>query len=159
MTSETTTASKSTGSKSTGSKTTASPGSRLAGLGSKLRQVDPAGAKNSATSGVGAVKDAARLTIDYVKQETIDPLKSLKRALTFGLGGAMLMGTGLVLILLGVLRGIQTLFGATNTGPMSGTNTWIPYALGIAVCLAVLGLMVVSFRAASRRSQRTGSNQ
>jgi hypothetical protein len=134
--------------------------SGIAGIGNKLRQVDPTGAKTSAASGVGAVKDAARLTIDYVKQETVDPLKSLKRALTFGLGGALFMGTGLVLMLLGALRGIQTLSGANdaptseNKGPLSGVNTWIPYAVGIAICLGLLGLMAFSFR----RSNRSRSN-
>jgi hypothetical protein len=135
---------------------TSTPASKLAGLGSKLRQVDPTGAKTSAASGVGAVKDAARLTIDYVKQETVDPLKSLKRALTFGLGGALFMGTGLVLMLLGVLRGIQTLFGAGpgKNGSFSGNLTFLPYLIGFGVCLLILVLMAVSFR----RQSRSGSN-
>ncbi len=126
--------------------------SRLQSLGSKLQQVDPAGAKRSAASGVGAVKDAARLTVDYVKQETVDPLKSLGRQIAFGAAGALTMGLGLVLLMLGALRGIQTLFGAYDaTGrPMSERNTWIPYVLGVVVGIVVLGLIGLAFRATSR---------
>lgn len=126
--------------------------SRLQGLGAKLQQVDPGGAKRSAGSGVGAVKDAARLTIDYVKQETVDPLRSLGRQIAFGLAGAMAIGFGLVLLLLGALRGVQTLFGANDrTGrPMSEMNTYIPYFIGVGVCVLALTVLFLAFRSASK---------
>jgi hypothetical protein len=126
--------------------------SRLQSIGAKLQQVDPAGAKRSASGGVDAMRDAARLTVDYVKQETLDPLRSLGRQIALGAAGAITMGLGLVLLMLGALRGIQTLFGANDpTGrPMSGNNTWIPYLLAVLVCVVVLALIGLGFRSTSR---------
>jgi hypothetical protein len=131
----------------------------LQGIGAKLQQVDPTGAKASATSGFAAAKEAARLTIDYAKQETVDPLKKLGKTIAFGAAGALTIGLGLVLLMLGALRGIQTLFGAFDRSgrPMSEVNTWIPYALGIAVCLIVLTIIGLGFRSASRRLDTTRS--
>jgi hypothetical protein len=126
--------------------------SRLQSLGSKLQQVDPGAAKRSASGGVGAVKDAARLTVDYVKQETVDPLRSLGRQLAFGLAAAIAIGHGLVLLLLGALRGVQTLFGANDaTGrPMSEQNTYIPYFIVALACLLALTVLLLAFRSATR---------
>ena len=52
--------------------------------------------------------DAFQLTVDYVKQETVEPLKGLGRFLYMGIAGSFFLAFGLLLILLGVLRLLQT---------------------------------------------------
>ena len=79
------------------------------------------------------------LSIAYAKQETIDPLKGLGRFLGFGLGGAVLLGIGSVLLLLAGLRALQTETDTTFTGNLS----WAPYLIVVAVASALIGLVVL----------------
>jgi hypothetical protein len=72
--------------------------------------------------------------IDYVKayaqQETIGPLKGAGRWLGFGFGGAFALGLGLMFVLLGVLRLLQTEFDSwATTGPWSWTAYLIVFAI------------------------------
>ncbi len=69
---------------------------------------------------VGELKD---LVVGYAKQETVDPLRTLGRYLGFGLAGSVVMGTGLALLLLALLRGLQ------ETGEFDGTFSWAPYLI------------------------------
>jgi hypothetical protein len=80
----------------------------------------------------------------YAKQETIDPLKGLGRFLTFGVGGAIVLGAGLILLLLSGLRALQTETGSTFTGNLS----WAPYLIVLTVgsILIVLALMRITKR-------------
>ena len=41
------------------------------------------------------IRELKDLVVAYAKQETVDPLKGLGRYLGFGLGGAVLLGTGI----------------------------------------------------------------
>ncbi len=86
------------------------------------------------------------LTVSYAKQETIDPLKGLGRFLGFGIGGAIFLGLGVVLILLAGLRALQTETGTTFTGNLS----WAPYLIAVAVGIMLIGLAV------ARVSKRKG---
>ena len=52
--------------------------------------------------------DAFQLTVDYLKQEMVDPLRGLGRFLYMGIAGSFFLAFGLLLILLGVLRLLQT---------------------------------------------------
>ena len=79
------------------------------------------------------------LSTAYAKQETIDPLKGLGRFLGFGVGGALLLGIGSVLLLLAGLRALQTETGSTFTGNLS----WAPYLIVVAAALALIGLVVL----------------
>jgi hypothetical protein len=79
------------------------------------------------------------LATSYAKQETIDPLKGLGRFLGYGVGGAIFLGVGAVLVLLAGLRAIQTETSTTFTGNLS----WAPYLIvavggGVLIALAVL---------------------
>ena len=69
--------------------------------------------------------DFFHLVIDYAKQETLGPLKSLGRFLVFGLVGSVALTAGAVLLLLAVLRALQTETGSTFTGHLS----WLPYLI------------------------------
>jgi hypothetical protein len=115
---------------------------RAGGVTKTLRQVDPKKAKTSAASGAGGAKDVFRLAVAYAKQETIDPIKGLGRFLAFGLAGGLLIGFGLVLSLLALLRALQTETGEHLTGNWS----WVPYlltAVGCVVALAGIGMAFV----------------
>jgi hypothetical protein len=82
--------------------------------------------------------DAFQLTVDYLKQETIQPLKGLGRFLYMGIAGSFFLAFGILLILLGVLRLLQTETGTALTGDWS----WVPYAAVVVLGLAVIGVAV-----------------
>ena len=77
--------------------------------------------------------DAFQLTVDYLKQETVQPLKGLGRFLYMGIAGSFFLAGGILLVLIGILRLLQTETGTALTGDWS----WVPYlsvmVLGIAV--------------------------
>ena len=127
----------------------------------KVRSVNPSAAKQSATRGAASAKDIATLSIDYIKQETIEPLKGLKRYLAFGLAGGLLIGFASVLLVLSLLRGIQaglayrhlktTAEGVVrNNGPLSGSLSWAPYLLAAVACVVGLGAIGLSLTRAKK---------
>lgn len=83
------------------------------------------------------------LVVAYAKQETVDPLKTLQRYLSFGLTGAVMIGVGLSFGLLALLRGLQE-FDVFNdpTEVDGGTWSFVPYAIAgvVGVVLASLFL-------------------
>jgi predicted cobalt transporter CbtA len=92
--------------------------------------------RESKGSGVRASgNDAFRLTIDYVKQETLEPLKNIGRFLAYGVAGSLLLAIGAILLLVGVLRLLQG-----ETGAFHGNLSWVPYVIVIFVALAGAGL-------------------
>jgi hypothetical protein len=83
----------------------------------------------------GQAQDLLHLVIGYAKQETLDPIKGLGRFLVWGLAGAVVGSLGLVLLLLGGLRLLQTETGSTFQGRL----TWIPYLLVVIVSGVIAG--------------------
>lgn len=79
------------------------------------------------------------LARDYAKQETIDPLRGLGRFLAFGVAGALLLGIGTALLLLGGLRALQTETGDVLDGNLS----WLPYLIVTAAGLVLVLLAVL----------------
>jgi hypothetical protein len=77
--------------------------------------------------------DALKLTVDYFKQEALDPLKGLGRFLLWGLTGSLAIAVGILLLLVGILRLLQTQTGTALTGDWS----WVPY-----FSVAILGVGV-----------------
>jgi|Marorgknorr_s2lv_3_1036020.scaffolds.fasta_scaffold05795_7 pilus assembly protein TadC len=75
--------------------------------------------------------DLAALLKRYVRQETIDPLRTIGRTLLFGVLGSLLLGVGAVLSAIGSLRLLQ------GWGPLDDTWSFVPYLL-VAVALVVL---------------------
>lgn len=71
----------------------------------------------------------------YAKQETVGPLKGAGRWLGFGAAGALSLGLGLSLLLLGSLRLIQTECKGVSDG---GRLTWVPYLIVLVVCVILL---------------------
>ncbi|MEA3076608.1 MAG: hypothetical protein QOF60_1516 [Actinomycetota bacterium] len=87
------------------------------------------------------------LVVTYVKQETIGPIKNLGRFLVRGVGGSLLLGVGLVLLELALLRGLQTQMAETFDGRLS----FLPYVITIAVSIVVLALSARAIGSAKRR--------
>ena len=80
------------------------------------------------------------MLVDYAKQETITPLKTLGRYLAFGVAGSLALAMGFLFIGLGVLRYGQTL--DSFDGKWSSS---VPYVMSlgallvsIAICLSLL---------------------
>ena len=83
------------------------------------------------------VSELWELIREYVKQETLEPLKGLARYIGFGVAGAFLVGLGLVELTVGLLRALQTQTGTHFRGNWS----WAPYALTLVATLIVVGLL------------------
>jgi len=84
------------------------------------------------------------LVVPYFKQETLEPLKGLRRYVAFGLLGAMLLGMGVVFLAMAGLRALQSETGSRFTGSW----TWAPYGI------MVLGLLLgaaATWKARTRR--------
>jgi hypothetical protein len=96
------------------------------------------------------------LVIDYIKQETIVPIKQLGRYIGFGIVGSLLLGLGVVLLGVGGLRALQTETGETFTGDWS----WAPYGIMFAVMLAGGGLTwKVRNARRDRKERRAGATE
>ena len=84
---------------------------------------------------VGEVVDLVK---EYAKQETVGPLKGAGRWLGLGAVGAVFLGLGLIFVLLGVLRLIQT-----ETDAFDGAWSFVPYVVVLVLC-AVLSAVAMS---------------
>ncbi len=90
----------------------------------------------------GVIGLAAR----YVKQETLDPVKQLAKLLIYGIVATLATAAGVILLVLGILRLLQTETGTTFTGHL----VWLPYLITV----VVLGV-VIAF-ALARIGKRRG---
>ncbi len=80
------------------------------------------------------VSDVVDSVKQYARQETIEPLRGALRWLAFGITGALAIGLGLVLVVMGVLRLSQDLLSSQ----LSGAWSFVHYAIA-----AVFSLVVV----------------
>ncbi len=96
------------------------------------------------------VAELKQLTVDYAKQETIDPVKGLGQYLLFGLIGSILLGLGLVLWVVAILRALQNETGTALTGNLS----WVPYLVTILFCALVGYAAFVAIGKDKRRAER-----
>jgi hypothetical protein len=97
------------------------------------------------TAGNGTLQ----LVIDYVKQETLEPLKGLGRFLLFGVIGSVFLGIGLVILAVAFLRFLQ---GETD-GAFDGNLSWIPYLIVTVVVVAVAAAAVLMIQRGAARRQ------
>ena len=89
-----------------------------------------------------SVGEVVEFVKEYAIQETVGPLKGAGRWIGFGAGGAALLGLGMMLLMLGLLRLIQSEW----SGIAEGGTSWIPYAivLIVTVVLIVITLMRIN---------------
>ena len=102
--------------------------------------------------GGGSPKEQATevwgLVRDYAKQETVDPLKSLLGFVKWGLLGALVLGTGLIELMVFVLRAMQT----EGDDLFDGNWSVVPYLVTVVVSLVALYLI---FRAMTSKKSPT----
>ena len=100
-------------------------------------------------------EEFVQLVRDYAQQETLAPLQGLGRFVAFGVTGSVLLALGIGMLLLSLLRVLQTETGSTFTGHLS----WVPYIITAVVAMLVLGLAAWRVSAGpARRSPRPESS-
>lgn len=127
----------------------------------KVKSVNPQAAKTSATRSATGTKDLVQMSIAYLKQETQAPLKGIAKYVSFGLAAALFFSTGSVLLMLGLLRGMQSAWAyerADERGPLSGSLSWLPYALSALACVLIIGLLALAWSRPSRRRMANNRN-
>lgn len=103
------------------------------------------------SKGLSGLKDSggelSRMVIDYIRQETLDPLKGLGRWIAFGVVGAVALAIGLVVLAVAFLRVLQTETG----GVFAGNFSWAPYL----ICAVVVVLVAfIAVKAVTRGQER-----
>jgi hypothetical protein len=102
------------------------------------------------------VPELRDMVVEYVKQETVVPLKQLGRYIGFGIVGSLLLGLGVVLLAVGGLRALQTETGSTFTGDWS----WVPYGIVfVALMIGALIMWKVRNAALNRRDRRARADR
>lgn len=74
----------------------------------------------------------------YAKQETVGPLKGAGKWIGYGAAAALCLGLGLSILLLGLLRLLQT----EPFGAQSAQWSWVNYLVVAVVCALAIGLTV-----------------
>ncbi len=104
------------------------------------------------------IAELKSLVIGYAKQETVDPLKTLGRYIAFGLAGSILIGAGLSMLLLALLRGLQSI--ETLQDP---TWNWVPYlvtgSVGVAMVAGFMWKLMKFINSMSTTTTTTGGTR
>ena len=85
-----------------------------------------------------SVAEVVELVKTYAKQETLGPLRGAGRWIAMGLAGALLLALGLILLILGVLRLIQTEWDRAATG----STSWLAYLFALVLCVVFIVLAI-----------------
>jgi flagellar biosynthesis protein FliQ len=83
----------------------------------------------------GEINEIVDLVKAYAKQETVDPLRNVGRYLGFGLAGGFLLALGFILLLISLLRVLQT-----QTDVFDGNWSFVPYVIVVLVGAVIAGL-------------------
>lgn len=70
---------------------------------------------------------------DYVKQETLDPIRGAGRWMLWAALGAVSLILGVTFLMVGLLRLVQSELFNSNDG-----KTWVPYLIVVVVSLALV---------------------
>jgi hypothetical protein len=96
-------------------------------------------AKQAEDASIGEVIDYVKA---YAKQETLGPLKGAGNWLGYGFAAAATLGFGLVMLLLGLLRLLQTEWERSASGSLS----WLAYLIVILVAAVLLALTLMRIK-------------
>src|SRR3954447_15226277 len=93
---------------------------------------------DGATNAPDSVGEVVEMVKAYALQETVGPLRGAGKWLAWGAAGAALLGLGLSLVVLGILRLLQVEWTRAATGALS----WLSYlvALLVTVAFAVIAI-------------------
>ncbi len=106
------------------------------------RSADEPQKKRSRPASIDAVIDALS---SYVKGQLVRPLSGAGRWLLFGIVGGVLVGAGVVFMLLGLLRLLQTELSGISAA--DSRLSWLPYLI---VLVIGVGVLVVTLQRISR---------
>ncbi len=84
------------------------------------------------------VTEVVDLLKAYVRQELLGPLKGAGRWVSMGLAGSVALVVGVVLLLLALLRALQTETGTAFEGNLS----WIPYLIAVGALIVVIAALL-----------------
>ena len=102
------------------------------------------------------VSELRDLVVGYAKQETVDPLTSLKRYLALGVSGALCVGIGSVFLLLGLLRALQEVDWFNGPTQRDGWHgSWLIYVITLLAGGALLGLIGLGALRSPKRRKGT----
>ncbi len=108
--------------------------------------------RSGAGRGLGGLKatggEALQLVIDYIKQETLTPLKGLGRFMLFGVAGSVALAIGLVILSVGLPPAAPGRDGINFTGNWS----WVPYLICTVVVVVVAAIAVMAVTRGQARS-------
>ena len=97
---------------------------------------------------LGEMYDLVR---DYVKQETLDPIRGAGRWMAWAALGAVTLILGMTFLMLGLLRLVQSELFTANDG-----KTWIPYLIVVIVSVALVLLSKARIRKPSLHRKMGG---
>ncbi len=104
-----------------------------------------------ATEHANELKD---LVVGYAKQETVGPLRNLGRYLGFGLSGSVAIGSGILFLLLALLRGLQRITVLNNPEKFDGGRfAWAPYVIVMIVGIAIAVLFLRTLMNLSKKGR------
>lgn len=86
----------------------------------------------------GRTQDATTLVRNYLLQETVDPLRQLGRYVLWGALGSLLIGIGVLMLLIALLRLLQG-----ETGAFDGNLSWLPYLI-VTAAATLVGVATVA---------------
>lgn len=101
---------------------------------------------SESNSTYGQVEELIDLVKSYVKQETVDPLRTLGKRFGLGVGAAVVFGMSAIFFSLGFLRIVERYLDFMSRGVLSA----VPYVLAV----ALLGVML--YLVWSRQAGRSG---
>lgn len=87
----------------------------------------------------------------YAQQETIGPLKNLGRQLGLGLAGSIFISLGVMLLVLGVIRGLDS-HQIPVIGSFLQDRDWLIYLIGVLLLVGVIGLCYLKAKPRSDRA-------
>lgn len=85
------------------------------------------------------IGEVINLVKSYARQETVAPIRGAGRWAAFGTAGAVLLGMGTMLLVLGLLRLVQNEFSPTFEGRWMSL---LPYLAALFLCLVVIGIAI-----------------
>lgn len=107
----------------------------------------PSARRSAAAPSIGDIVETVKA---YAKQETIGPLRGAGRWLAFGAAASLLFGLGIFLLVLGLLRLLQTEFPDTFDGSWS----WVPYLVALGLCIGAVALALSRIKKSGLSKER-----